>query len=451
MKRMFGLLVVVVLMMQSALFAQKMPSWVKQRPVNKFYYIGIGSAEKDSSDYRQKAKDNALQDLASEIQVNISSEFIQNITETSGLMEEEVRSQVQSSTRAFLEGYEMVDAWENAHTYWVYYRLSKEEYQKKKAERQAKAISLALDTYSRAESMRAQNETVSALRLYMQSLSQLNGLLTERLEATYKGKKIILQNAIITALQNTLSAIQLQAKPSKLSARSGQALKEPLLVIATISGSDGKTYPLKNLPLTFIFTKGGGLLTSPVETDAQGMARCHVSRVDAGSKLQMIQARVAAAELYPGEMNGLALQMITHLSIPQTRFILTVSGLSIYMEATESNLGIPLNMLVVEPRLKNALSDQGFTFTDQPDKADIMIELKAQTRKNANVYNLYSAFADVTLSVTNLNTGAEVFKKGLTGVKGIQLDYEKAGIKALESAAKKLEPLMPQIVKAMQK
>jgi hypothetical protein len=188
-----------------------------------------------------------------------------------------------------------------------------------------------------------------------------------------------------------------------------------------------------------------------VETDARGIARCQVSRVDAGSKLQMIQARVAVSELYPGEMSGLAKEMVTHLSIPQTRFILTVSGLSIYMEATESNLGSPLNMLVLEPRLKNALSDQGFTFTDQPDKADVMIELKAQTRKNANVYNLYSAFADVNLSITNLNTGAEVFKKGLSGVKGIQLDYEKAGVKALESAAKELEQLMPVIVKAIQK
>ncbi len=451
MKRLYGIVLIVFLLMQNMGFAQKMPSWVKQRPVNKFYYIGIGSAEKDSSEYRQKAKDNALQDLASEIQVNISSEFIQNITEKSGLMEEDVRSQVQSSTKAFLEGYELVDAWEDAQTYWVYYRLSKEEYQKKKAERQAKASALALDTYSRAEAMRTQNKTVSALRLYMQALAQLSGLLTERLEASYNGKTIILQNAIIGALQNTLSAIQLQSSQPKVNARSGQALKQPLLVVATVAESGGNGRPLKNLPVAFVFTKGSGQLTSPVETDERGLASCHVSRVDAGSKLQMIQARIAVTELYPGEMKGLAAQMINHLSLPQTRFILMVRGLSIYLEASESNLGAALNMFVVEPQLKNVLSEKGFTFTDQPDKADIMIELKARTRKNANVYNLYSAFADVNLSITNMNTGAEVFKKGFTGVKGIQLDYEKAGMKALENAAKKLEQLTPEIVKAIQK
>ena len=221
-------------------------------------------------------------------------------------------------------------------------------------------------------------------------------------------------------------------------------------MVATAADASGNSRPLNSLPLVFKFTKGSGVLTSPVETNAQGIAQCHVSRVNEGGKLQMVQSRIAVAELYPGEMTGLAAQMVNHLSIPQTRFLLMVSGLTIYLEATETNLGSPLNMLVLEPRLKNALSDKGFTFTDQPDKADIMIELKAQTRKNANVYNLYSAFADVNLSVTNLNSGAEVYKKGLTGVKGIQLDFEKAGIKALEKAAQKLEQLMPEIVKAIQ-
>ena len=100
------------LLQTSAFGGTKKPAWLEQRPVTPFYYIGIGSAAKEGSeaDYRQKAKDNALQDLSSEIQVNISSEFIHGLTEKSGIVEEDIKSQVRSSTKAFLEGYVYISA-----------------------------------------------------------------------------------------------------------------------------------------------------------------------------------------------------------------------------------------------------------------------------------------------------------------------------------------------------
>ena len=55
--------------------APKKPGWVKKRPNIKGYYIGIGIAEKTKGykDYLRQAKNNALNELASEITINISS------------------------------------------------------------------------------------------------------------------------------------------------------------------------------------------------------------------------------------------------------------------------------------------------------------------------------------------------------------------------------------------
>ena len=50
------------------------PSWVSSKPINSGMYSGIGMAYKSAgADYIAMAKNNALNDLASEISVNISS------------------------------------------------------------------------------------------------------------------------------------------------------------------------------------------------------------------------------------------------------------------------------------------------------------------------------------------------------------------------------------------
>ena len=53
------------------------PEWVKEHPVSSNYYIGVGSISKNgqSLNYREQAKKNALNDLASEISVTIDNYF----------------------------------------------------------------------------------------------------------------------------------------------------------------------------------------------------------------------------------------------------------------------------------------------------------------------------------------------------------------------------------------
>ncbi|MFQ3325762.1 MAG: hypothetical protein ACI8YC_000395, partial [Salibacteraceae bacterium] len=54
------------------------PNWVSERPTSPAYYIGVGIAGKVSAgaNYMQIAKENALNDLASEIKVNVSGNSI---------------------------------------------------------------------------------------------------------------------------------------------------------------------------------------------------------------------------------------------------------------------------------------------------------------------------------------------------------------------------------------
>ena len=114
----------------NVLLCAQEPGWVKQRPTSQQYFIGIGSADKTSSGYRNLAKADALNDLASEISVSVSSELIDVMTEYSGFSEEYARSEIRMSTKDDLKDYEHEDDYNGKDRYWTYYRLPKVYFKK---------------------------------------------------------------------------------------------------------------------------------------------------------------------------------------------------------------------------------------------------------------------------------------------------------------------------------
>ena len=135
------------------LFAKNPPDWVKKRPISTKYYIGIGVATKSKAnkDYLQIAKDNALKNLASEIKVHISSEVFSKMSEENGKLKELVQSTVKTTTQADLEGYEIVDTYEDKNNYWLYCRLSKDVYLENERKKRTKALEISLALYQKAK------------------------------------------------------------------------------------------------------------------------------------------------------------------------------------------------------------------------------------------------------------------------------------------------------------
>ena len=145
---------ILILFSTLSFFLSEEANWVLKRPINQAYFIGIGMVNKsNSTNHIQSAKNNALNDLSSEISVNISSEIVDIMIEQSGMSEEESRSEIHASTKADLEEYELVDTWENDYEYWVYYRLSKAKYQANIELKRQNAISLSLDLFKKAKAL----------------------------------------------------------------------------------------------------------------------------------------------------------------------------------------------------------------------------------------------------------------------------------------------------------
>ena len=75
-RQLFCLSLIILVFSSTSYAGRRPPKWVKNRPVSSEYYIGVSVVSKDVENYMQLAKNKALQDLASQISINISSNSV---------------------------------------------------------------------------------------------------------------------------------------------------------------------------------------------------------------------------------------------------------------------------------------------------------------------------------------------------------------------------------------
>lgn len=441
--RLFIKTVLLILLGCHILFAGNVkPAWVTNRPLSKNYYIGIAFASKSQypQKYRQIAKDEALRDLASEIQVNISAEFLHRIAEQGGVLEDEMQSLVKSKTQANLKGYDLVDSWDSGSQYWVYYRLSRMKYERHYRERKNKITGLARDIFLKAKKSEESKDISSALRYYIQALDMLDEFLGEPIQIKYKGRNLYLQNELYTSIQSNFSCLKLKPTKPIIKAKKGFGLKQPLRVKISCRAAKNN-FPVSGMPVHFSFVKGGGQLIADVTSDANGVASCPVNQISSAEKTQIIRVEINMKELLKGKQVPLK-----NLTIPESRFILKISAITAYIEATEENMGKKLKVHLIEPKLKKALSAKGFSFTEDVSEADYMIKIDAKTREALSMLGTTMVKADVTVSVTSLRTGEDIYENGFTTFPGVGFKSDQAGSASLEFAARKMEGIAEEIV-----
>ena len=438
------------------LSAPKKPGWVKKRPIIRGYYIGIGIAEKskENQDHLRQAKNNALNELASEITINISSKITDKITIQSGLSESEFKSEIQSTTKSTLEDFELIDTWEDKKEYWVYYRLSISKYKEAKRLRLERAINLSKDLLRKAKREESGNNPASALIYYKQAFDPIRNHITETLKTDYEGSEIFLRNEIYVSLQSLLGKIELKPEKGALSAKVGKPLNEPYLIHAVYRDDNGVEHNAFNLPLKLSFIRGSGDMIEQLFTDANGVAKGSVSKITSTDRLQIIKSEIDL--LIPADNDTASSRIVSKilrsLSIPGPNVILNVSGLSVFLESSELNLGKPLEIQSITAKFKNWLTGRGFTFVDEISEADLAVRFKVETREGNTTYGQFVAYADMEISVIDLTSGEESYSNALSNVKGIQLNYEKAGLKALENTFKKMsETILPEFITTVQR
>jgi len=160
------------------------PAWVQQRPVEPGQYIGIGVARKNPynpADHLEAARKQALSDIAMQIKVRVDANSTQSQVENNQSFSEEFRSFTRTMAQAELEECQLVDTWQNEQEYWVFYRLSQEEYRMARARKIQLAVDQALVHFQSARQSARRAEVVAAYDFCLRALDRLAPFSGERL------------------------------------------------------------------------------------------------------------------------------------------------------------------------------------------------------------------------------------------------------------------------------
>ena len=420
------------------------PRWVKERPAGEDYYIGIGMADKDQDNYIRIAKNNALSDMTSEISVNISSNSVLRQFEDQTGFREEFESITRMSMKDELEGYEMVDSYNGEDNYWVYYRLSIEKYRRIKRAKLERAKDLAKSFFEKAEQSEKNLDIHNALNYYAKAFDAVKTHLDEDLSVFLMNRgRINLGNAIYQNIQEIFSNLRVEPAKEVFQVRALAGNNPEVKATVYYETTDSKDH-IANLPFTISFPGVDIENAEQVQSNSSGEIICSGSHGYPGGKKQKIKATLNT-EVYFGEDQGgnLLKQMFNHQgSIPYGYITVDVAELRAYYNVEETEFGKPAHGKPVSGLIKKALSENFFSFVPNPDQADVIIKVSADTveGKKLDNYDLHTAYLNCNISIVNAATSEEVYSTVLQNIKGMKSgSFSMAAMDAREKAKTKIE------------
>ncbi len=410
------------------------PAWVEQRPVNGFYYTGIGFVSKSQRpyDYQQIAKKNALDDLLGEIKVNVSSNSILSQYQNNQKFSQQYFSDVKLVASETVENFEVVSSWENKEQYWIYYRLSKSEFESQRRKKRDEAVSKAISLLQYADAMETGSQFVNQFRARVRALVAVQQFLNESVEGNYKGKQVFLVNEIINQLQDQLIHVQIKANPEKVKAIIAKALPEPIQVKVKHSSKVDSEKFINGFPLKFMADAAGTKATVTAETQSGGNAIFGVSKVAGNQGIQLYKIKADLERLIKVDsIFNSTRQLLMNLDVPSATITVEVQPIKVFIKSDELNLGEPLQLKVIEPALKKRLSDLGCTFVKTEANADYKIIISTSTKDLGVMWgSMLQAGIEMQIIVDDMAKDSEIFKDNLQGIKGYQISKERAGIEA---------------------
>lgn len=417
----------------------KVPNWVSSRPSGAFKYIGIGVAEKmRSSDVMMDAKKNALYDLASEIKVDISTNSVLHSVSSGNSYDQSFNSLIKLTNSDNIEGYTLVDTYENDKQYWAYYELDKAEYAKRKAQKKQNIITKASNLIALSFADEQNKNFSASLKKRIQAFGVLNPYLNEEIvfdPAETKGIKNVIE--LTNLIQNQLQAITVVQSSLMPVVKPYQPSYTPVnFKLAIAKGVGLNDFPFK-LSSDDEYLK----MEEQVSTSSNGDLQIKINYVEP-------QFQLASVTLNPDIERLIANDSVSKSSItilkqfiqtPSLKVQINIEPVSIFISSKESNFGRQLPTNMIEQFVQQKFNGAEIKISDNIKAADYVIELDANTQSDISDDILEANYklnlAQLSINVVLKNNKSEVLYKALvTDIYGYANSIEKSGINAYSNA-----------------
>ncbi|MDR0895461.1 MAG: LPP20 family lipoprotein, partial [Prevotellaceae bacterium] len=356
---------------------QAKPAWVTQHPVNPFGFAGVGMALVSEVDYQQKAKQHALADLVSEIKIDIAVNSLMHTIDKDGVASVTFAEAIRSSAKAEIEQYRLVDSWQGDGQYWVYYELSRADYDAYMEARRQKAIRDGFDFWYRGHTLLAQGDLNSAVELLLKAMEVIEPVINQELLCSYEEKTINLGMEIYASLTSLFANVTVVLNPSTLSVVPFKGITDPVAIGVYRNGT-----PLKNIHLTADFLSGEGDLSAPAPTNEAGVSALYIRNITSKQAQQQIRVKMQDAPFAPYLKGAYATFFSKVLAtLPEARLTLNLAATPVvaYMHT------LPGSLEGLSRSIGSLLTNNFFSVTDTPNGADVTVTTETRIRLGRTV------------------------------------------------------------------
>lgn len=425
------------------------PPWLSAKPIQDQYYIGIGHSAKDGiNNYIQSAKKSALEDIISEIRVTVSSTSILSQIDANKEFQERYEQIIKTTATDELEEFEQVDAWEDDQNYWIYYRLSKQRYREIKEEQKRNAVTLALDFFTKAKQSERAGEDVQALGFYFKGFGAIEKYLAEPIRLEYEGREILLTNEIYASIQQLLDKIQLVASPIEIMLNRRVTRSSETVTVSAVYKDSKK--PIPDLPLKAYFEKGAGDVFPDYKTDGTGQSKILLTKISSKDIEQTVAVKINMLSFAGQNASPIYALVADRMVVPKVNILLKVQRPIVYITSMEKTLGMDKSNEQITNRVKNFLTNSGFEFTDNRSKAELWLDVNANSEKGAVSGSIYITYVTAVIRVATLETNKEIYATTLDRIKGYSLDFERSSQEAYNKSLELLEKeKLPELLNAI--
>lgn len=414
------------LLIASTQLAAQRPDWVVQRPIDRENYLGIGSASVIEKDYAQQAKLKALEDLASEIMVNVDASSTLSTLEEQGSFKEKFESQIKTSTLQQLRDYELVAAWSDGRVYYEYYRLNKQTYRSRLDALYESTMFTANASVEQAKTHAQKQQLLLAVDEVLNASFAFQELLNADLRNEQRVKLNASYAACYTFLKNLFSGLQLKTiQPAtwKMAQKSEVSFKVQLI---------DKTNNLVSLPLFCSLVQANGELQSNnLEANEQSLLsnkiygfapKGNTPHVEIWPDYQSIASRATSQNLLA--------QLLAEFSGPVWRVNIGIVPLRVFLDVEEKSLGKMEESKFSEAAIQAYFGPKGFEFVRNQAQADQKWIVRSATRVGGDVLEMKLVYLDATIKVVDLKSNKELIAQPFTNLKGVKKELSAANADA---------------------
>jgi hypothetical protein len=421
----------------------KSPSWVNKRPNSGLKYVGIGMAEKNvGSNYQNEAKKNALFDLTSEIKVDISTNSILHTIQNNSQFNESFNSMIKLSNSDNIEGYTLVDSYENDKQYWMYYELDRQEYENQKARKKQLAISKAVNFINLSFTDEKEGNFTSSLKKRIQAFGILSPYLNEDLKFEAQGNiKTIFD--LSNTIQKQIQSISINSTKTNSVLKPYQSNYKPVVYNLNIKGKN----QLLDFPFIIKSESDQIRIFENATTNSNGDLEVSVKSIKPINQDVILNFYPDFNKLVESDSTSRTAIIILKqfIETSQLKASVSVKPISIYVSCNEANLSKAIDKKMLEPIVEAKFNTPEVKIIHAPQNADYAIEIDADTKKDVSSdvlktnYGVQLALLNVNLVLRDMSSGDILYKTEISGIYGYANDLQLAGVNAYYSEKLKIK------------